>query len=172
MAEYVPHALHVQGHIPNTDTAMLELYRLLTIFLASKSIAELRTGHGESFDAISHVESLGDDEITRILLAVAITARVIDDRDGRILDLVAGPCGKLVTFADDEEIFTQLSLREACNKIIHAQKVHFDVSKTKDDQPYLNPSIYLYGTLHKKKWKAILDVVAFIKEYCTCVRYG
>jgi hypothetical protein len=172
MVEYVPQAGHIEGHIPNIDTTMLELYRLLTTFLASKNVAELRTGHGESFDAISHLESIGEDEITRILLAVAITARVIDDRDGHILDLVAGPCGTLVTFGDNEEIFQLLSLREACNKIIHAQKVRFDISKTNDDQPYLNPSIYLYGKLHKKEWKATLDVIAFIKEYCTCVRHG
>ncbi len=61
-----------------------------------------------------------------------------------------------------------LEIREACNKIIHAQKVRFDVEEI-GVQKYMNPIIYLYGTLQNKEWRATLDVIKFCKEYVTLV---
>jgi hypothetical protein len=169
MAEYVPRQGQIEGHHPNVDTAMLELQRLLAIFLSSEKFADLRKDdEGESFDPISHLESLQEDELTRILLALAITARVIDDRSGMVVDKVAGSCGLLqTTNPKGEELIEELSLRETCNKIIHAKNVRFDLEHTKSKKPYLGPFIYLHGELRGNQWKATLDVIAFAKEYCS-----
>ncbi|SFH61803.1 hypothetical protein SAMN05216299_1384 [Nitrosospira sp. Nsp14] len=48
-----------------------------------------------------------------------------------------------------------LGLPEACNKIIHARKISFDVEKI-GEHPYLNPYVYLYGKQNGKNWKATL----------------
>lgn len=177
MAEYVPTGADVsgEGHHPNTATAFLELHRLLSIIFASKSFAELRVGNGEEWELIDHLQQFEDDEITRILLSVSITARVIDDRYNRAFDLVARDCGKLIETNKYGKAETGLSLREACNKIIHAKKVLFDVSETETSQRYLNPIIHLHGERQKgqelQKWKAELDVIAFAKEYVLCLRH-
>ena len=173
MAEYESPQAEVfgEGHHPNTETAFLELYRLLAIIFASKRFAELRVGHGKKWEALDHLQQFEDDEITRILLAVSITARVIDDRNKKVFDLVARDCGTLIDMTVKGTSETGLSLREACKKIIHAKKVRFDTSELDTTQKYLNPVIYLYGERHKgQEWKAVLDVVTFAEEYVSCLR--
>jgi hypothetical protein len=170
MPEYIPPEGHrIDGHMPNTQTVSLELYRLLSIFLSSKSFAELRTGTGEEWEPIAHMEEHQEDEITRILLAVSITARVLDDRHNQCFDLAAGSCGILTDHLGEE---SPLSLREACNKIIHARVIHYDVLETPERQPYLEPFMYFYGERQNgAEWKAVLHVIDFAKEYLGCVRY-
>lgn len=158
-----------EGHFPNTGTALLELYRLLAIFLASKSFASLRTHYpGEGNDPIYKLQEVEDDEITRILLYLAIVARVIDDREQRIFELLGSTCGNVRTGGSDSEA-KPLELRDACNKIIHAKRIRIDVERD-GVQPYFNPFIYLHGeTPDRRPWNVTLDVVAFAKEYATLV---
>jgi hypothetical protein len=170
MAEYKnpQKGLIKEGHFPNTSNALLELYRLLALFLASKSFAALRTNYpGEGFDPIYKIQEVEDDEITRLLLSLAITARVIDDREDRVFELVGSNCGRLEKDVGTRDVEI-LDLREACNKIIHAKKVRGDVEE-ENGQTYLNPFIYLYGEQNGKSWKATLDIVAFSKEYVSLV---
>lgn len=117
MAEYVHPGAAVfgEGHHPNTENAFLELHRLLAIIFASKSFAELRVGNGEEWEPIDHLQQFEEDEITRILLFVSIAARVIDDRNNKVLDLVARDCGTLIDTDDKGTTQIGLSLREACN---------------------------------------------------------
>jgi hypothetical protein len=169
MAEYIPEQpQRTEGHFPNTSNVVVELHRLLAIFLASRRFAELCTGYpGERFDPIYKIQEVEADEITRILLNLAITARVVDDREQRIFELVGSDCGTLQRDTSKEQI-DQLDIREACNKLIHASTVRLDV----DDigvQKFLNPTIYLYGSLFGKSWRAELDVIKFCKEYVTIV---
>lgn len=170
MAEFVPPGSEVfkEGYKPNTEVVLVELHRLLAIFLASRSFADLRNDAGDNLTVFDHLQQCEGDEITRILLVVAITARVIDDREQKVFDLIAGNCGTLV----DGEERKDLTLREACNKIIHATKVRFDLSENDAKQKYLNPTIYLYGQRQNgTEWKATLDVLEFAREYVSCVRH-
>ncbi|MDO9468160.1 MAG: hypothetical protein Q7J36_12745 [Thiobacillus sp.] len=160
-----------EGHFPNTSNTVLELHRLLALFLASKSFAALRTNFpGEGFDPIYKIQDVEEDEITRLLLNLAITARVIDDRQDRALERVGSNCGQLEKNGGGDQQVEALNLREACNKIIHAKKIRFDVEEDAG-QSYLNPFIYLYGEQNGKSWKATLDIVAFSKEYFSLVCY-
>lgn len=153
------------------ETALLELYRLVAIFLASKNFAALRTNYpGEGHDAVYKLQECEEDEITRILLMLAITARVIDDREGRVYELVGTNCGKLQKNTS-RPVEEELTLREACNKIIHAKKVRLDVDEDERGQPYLNPYIHIYGEQGGTEWKATIDVIAFAKEYASCVSH-
>lgn len=168
MAEYVnpQEGTFKEGHFPNTSNALLELYRLLTIFLASKNFATLLTNDpGVGFDPFYQLQEVESDEITRLLLSLAITARVIDDRENRVLELIGSNCGEFQRDIQksDTEI---LDLREACNKIIHAKKKRCDIDEI-NGQTYLNPFMYLYGEQGPKHWKAKLDIVSFAKEYVT-----
>lgn len=56
-----------------------------------------------------------------------------------------------------------LIMYEACNKIIHAETINFDLRKLPNSHlSYLYPRIYIYGKKNKIKWRAILD----IQEFC------
>jgi len=171
MPEYIsPQLPRKEGHFPNTGNAVVELHRLLAIFLASRHFAELCEGYpGEGFDPIYQIQEVEGDEITRILLNLAITARVVDDREGRAFELVGSDCGTLQKDLRNQETDV-LEIREACNKLIHAETVRFDVEEL-GDQRYLNPIIYLYGTLQGRQWRAQLDVIKFCKAYFTFVCY-
>ncbi len=169
MAEYTPPDANVakEGYRPNTDSLLLELHRLLAIFLSSKGFAELRGDAGNNAHPFDYLQEREEDEITRILLAVAVNARVIDDREQRVFDLFSLDCGVLV----ESGVENGLSLRDACNKILHAQKFRFDLSETEARQQYLNPVIYLYGERQNGgAWKATLNVIAFVREL-SCIRH-
>lgn len=178
MAEYYPpqEDQFGSGHRPNTETALLELSRLLAIFLASKSFAALRKAHPEYPDVLDPLVEAQDDEITRILLTLAIIARVIDDREEGALDFIANEwCGDLeenVAAKPHHILVKHLSIRDACNKIIHAKRVHFDVDTDEQGQKYLNPFIYLYGKRQNgATWRATLDVLKFATQYAQTVKH-
>lgn len=169
MPEMIPQGQGVfkEGYKPNTKVAILELHRLVCIFLASKQMADLRQGPHDQSEVFDFLQDSEGDEITRILLTVAITARVIDDlQEGVFVLLEAGPCGTL----QDGQVQKNLSLREACNKILHATKIRFDVDENEQGQKYMNAKIYLYGQRNGVEWKATLDVLEFAKQYVKVVR--
>ncbi|WKT61905.1 hypothetical protein Q2E61_06830 [Microbulbifer thermotolerans] len=157
------------GHNPDMENAKVELHRLLTLFLASKSLSELiEDPSGERYDPILDIMEKERSEITRILLYLAILARVIDDREGRVFSSHDTDCGKLYTGADLSAI-NNLSLRDACNKIIHATKIRGDVDDA-SCPTHLNPKMYFYGTTQSgDEWKAELDIIEFAKKYATVV---
>jgi hypothetical protein len=58
----------------------------------------------------------------------------------------------------------KLAFREACNKIIHARRVHFDgTADTAGAHGALNPIVHLYGEKRRIPWKATVDLVAFCR---------
>ncbi|MDX2464907.1 MAG: hypothetical protein QNK31_10400 [Porticoccus sp.] len=167
MTEYIsPQENHMSGgHRPNMENAKLELHRLVAIFLASKNFSELvEDPTGEHYDPILDIQESESNEITRILLYLSTLARVIDDREHRFLDALATNCGYLYW----EEGYSRredLTLRDACNKIIHATKIRGDIDEV-SYPPHLNPTMYFYGTtLADKPWKAELNIIEFAKKY-------
>ncbi len=170
MPEKIPQGAGIfpEGFRPDSKLAILEIHRLVCIFLASKRFAELRDDDTPGNDVIDCLQECEEAEITRILLSVAVNARVIDDLQEGVFDFVGGACG---TLTDAKKGESELSLREACNKIIHAQKVRFDVSENEQHIPYVNPLIYLYGERNSVEWKAVLDVLEFAKKYVSVVRH-
>ena len=127
MTEHIPSEFTRSGHLPNTGVLVLDLHRLLTMFLSSKTLAEMRTE--EAGDPIGWLQQYEEDELHRILLSTAIAARAIDDRDNNFLDEYKTTCGQLISDTRHPETVVPLSLREACNKIIHAKDIHGDLDE-------------------------------------------
>ncbi len=103
MAEFIPPQEGVGGradHPPNVVATLIDLHRLVSIFLASRSFADLieaPAGHAsELHNPLFQLQACEEDEISRILLMLAITARVVDDANARLLELFAFPSGTLV----------------------------------------------------------------------------
>ena len=153
---------HREGHRPNIEIVFLDLYRLLSIFLSSKNFAMLRDEHG--LDTITALQEPEFDEITRILISSAITARIIDDRNERFLSKEGSECGKLINNLNNPKEDVPLTLREACNKIIHAEKIRTDLEE-ENHKKYFNPIMYFYGKYKGLEWKATLDVIQYATKY-------
>jgi hypothetical protein len=155
----------IGGHRPNVGDLLREIYELLAFFLASKPIAELE--QSRLYGPNDPVHGFGDAErdlTTNRLIAVAITIRILDDRHSAVFEMFTDYCGTITNDVANPLGTEGLGLRAACNKIIHARKVEFDVADTPSGQRYLHPFIYLEGTDRKKTWRANLDIVKFCRE--------
>lgn len=148
-----------KGHL--LSTTLVELHRLVSIFIASKGFADLM--ERPSFFTLQ--QQCQEDEIWRILLLLAITARVMDDANNQPLELLSDSCGTLVKDMARPDIAVPLVLREACNKIIHASGRDFDVKCNDRGRSYISTKLYLYGKKGQSEWKATLDVLSFAEEY-------
>jgi hypothetical protein len=169
MTEFFPDEFTRSGHFPNTGVLVLDLHRLLTMFLSSKKLAEMRTE--EAHDPIGWLQQYEEDELHRILLSTAIAARAIDDRDHKFLDNYETNCGQLISDTKHPEAVQPLNLREACNKILHAKVIHGDLDEV-DWKKYSNPILYFYGSYNGKDWKATLNVVDYVLKYVETIGMG
>lgn len=157
---------HNQGLRVDPERVRLLSFRLLTIFLASKELNTLRDGEYDSgSDVLSQYER---PEIEHLLLQIAILCRTADDNAiaGRTFHERYNPSvGKVYPDTAKPDL-TVLRLREACNKIIHQEKVNYEV--VEGEYPwnrYLEPILHIYGTQNNIEWKTVLDV----KEFCYAV---
>lgn len=150
-----------------------KLYQLACIVIASNDV------HALEHEPL-HLDwpTLATDyeiaEVRRLLVECAAFVRLSDDRWMRTHDhdslgsLVS--VGKLREPEDSEERI--LRLREACNKILHADR--FEPQFMKDQSipsnpPFLSPYWMIYGRRNGSAWKAELDVVAFAFVSARCV---
>lgn len=147
----------------------LDLYRLITCFYSSITFAEY--GEDYDYDRVRELQQeYEESEIVRLLVNIAVMARIVDDRNEPFPEQFRIQCGKLIVDLSEPTKLEPLSLREACNKIIHAKEFNWDIEqlKNEDDLPYpttryLAPRIYLYGAHGTNNWKAILEVSKFVR---------
>lgn len=157
-----------KGHKFDKDLLRRDIYRLVSYFMSSTTIAHyIDSAHllfesgGSQFVKLQNEYLL--DETCRILVQTAIVTRVIHDESPADPEEVVQPiCGTL-----EEPIGSKRKLkhRMACNKIIHAEKINFDYVE-RPDAAALNPIIYLYGYQKETRWKASLDLLAFADYSC------
>ena len=154
------------GHRPNLSTLRAELHYLLATFLASNEIARTAAEEFEAHRLFFDFREMEADAITKLLLSIAVTLRVLDDREDGTLEMMSLYCGLLVKDLSDPPGTTQgLSLREACNKIIHAKTVEFDRDETPGAHPHLKAFVYLAGQdQRRRQWTANVNVVHFVRE--------
>lgn len=106
--------------------------------------------------------------IQELLISTAVKLRIIDDlfkNAGKSVTKSTDIVGTLAKACNDNP--QDLSLREACNKIIHAKEFlpQSKVARIIDDfedREYL-PSIKLTGKKGGKTWSATID----LEKYCT-----
>jgi hypothetical protein len=155
------------GFFFDVQAFRLDLYRLLSAFLSTAEYARL--SRGIETERLSDLAiEFQEAEITRLLVTVAATVRVIQDREGAPAKKFAGVCGHL--FPDvGSKLKEPLSLREACNKIIHAKRFNFDAKplpvadRGLPNPTYtLRPLLHLYGNQRSTEWKAELNVLQFV----------
>ena len=142
----------------------LDLYRLVCMVLADRKVASL------SGDAIKELQAAYlRTEVVRILISCAAGLRIVFDQrpERKTLD-ARTDCGKLYRdWPAKKRDVEVLTLRQACNKIIHAKEFRFDEvvpnARVNPDEEgvYLKPCVYLYGTQNERDWRAKLELISF-----------
>lgn len=156
----------INGYPHDPQMLWVDLYYLALIFAGSEKISEFRSEGDSPYSLFWVFRNTEYSEISRRLISVAAILRNLMElnRDTTIQTLEVG---KFYRISNSNE-FAELTFREACNKVIHAEHINFDNS----DDPtvsspyvgYLNPIVYLYGTQNGVLWKTELGVFKFIKE--------
>ena len=142
-------------------------FRLLSIFLASKNLHGLCNGEYDSGADIlaNEFEKV---EIEHLMLQIATLFRSADT--SALEDLTFNQRWNPNVCLLEQPIESQaknLTLREACNKIIQVKEIKYEVVNGKYEwDRYLEPTIYLYGQKQKDNWRAILDIKTFCFEAC------
>lgn len=140
------------------------LYRLLSYFLASPGIARMITEEGHDYYVIQRmVDEHEEEEILDSLIYSAAFLRIADDLkqlhyDITKKDYMSAGVGQITINRTKKP----LSLREACNKIIHAKRIKYDFG----EEEYLNPVIHLSGTTpgSKKRWRAEINIKKYVES--------
>ena len=180
------------------DTIKLNAYRLLCVFFANKEIARLSDPDDRS-DAPSQLERMFfAREMTQLLLNIAIGVRVLDDQ---MKGLSSADSMRHAYFRGRDEVnrrhncmmFDEMSLRDVCNKVIHATTVEPHAAKgseshkideynlsgwseANDHAPgdvgpepdpieweHLSGNIRLGGVQGKEQWWHLLEVPIFVE---------
>ena len=164
----------------NNETVFRDAYKLLCIFLADRAIFEMTPPNQQVYGGSRRSEEplyrlrhqLVDDEINHTLINLAIYNRthmeLMKERFKR--ENPATVCGKLVE-GTQEETTKDLLFREACNKIIHAKTfratckrdgIISEFSYESSQSEPMHHEFWFFGD-HKKKWKAKLNILDFLR---------
>ncbi len=164
MSERVHRSGARTGFYTDTQILRLDLYRILCHFFASRNFAELSTGDAAWNPIAELADEFEESEIVRILVATSIYFRIFLDQNSLRGDPSGADSGLLTPDLSKPDQSQTLDLREACNKIIHARDVRFDVDYFDGYKPYLNPELHLYGDKSGVKWKAVIRIVDFVRD--------
>ena len=121
-------------YVLDVESIKLNSYRLISLFYANKEIA--RSTNPESRDGIAKLEDkFFFSEMSKLLIEIAISIRVLDDQMKVLPESSeikkAYDAAMIVTNKKHScMMFDELSLRETCNKIIHADLVEPHVEES------------------------------------------
>ena len=125
------------NYVLDREVIKLNAYRLICHFYANKEIAR----HSDPDTRDDSIAKLEDNyffrEISRLLLEVAISVRVLDDQMKTIsneseIRLSYEAAMRAVNHRYHCMMFEDMNLREVCNKIIHADIVEPHVQESED----------------------------------------
>lgn len=167
------HAVKGHAKLPTEDIRRA-LYALLTGFYASPKLHEIADARFSS----ELKGLLGDEEETMLqetMIFVAIRLRILDDY---VIGMKYAPyeiaAAKWVvgTLKDMKGGQQPLLLREACNKIIHAELFNWRrYGNTRSDAHGLAPEVMLHGSRGKKKWRCRISIDQFVECACFQLSY-
>jgi hypothetical protein len=158
MVKYEPPQTGLEGFTMNPARIRYDAYRLLATIYASQRFPH-EPIDTEDPRSLAHLASEFEaDEITHLLLTIAIAVRTTLNHETERAGLV---CGELA----DASGTKPLALREACNKVIHAEKIRADVELDGSRVVRQNPIMHLEGEAPSgERWTARLELEPFGKH--------
>lgn len=134
-------------------------YDLLAIFASSKEITKLE--HEKFSQLIEIKDKFEISKASKTLITLAIITRNILDSKTDNTKSNNLFCGEL----NENGISIKLKIREACNKIVHAEHIDFE-EIIENQYSHLSSIINLSGERRNKEWTAKFDVY----EFCLCLQ--
>lgn len=198
--------LPLSAYVLDRESIRLDAYRLLCLFYANKEIARQSDPVNHHPDPALLLERrYFPRELTRLLLSIAIAIRTLDDQMEQLPATNADRTKYLLArdYANGQHfcmMFDEMSLREVCNKIIHATVVephtqdgveshqydqylweswqlsHEDGGSDESNQPepipweHLSGSVRLGGKHFGKQWWHLLEVPTFVNAVFDLLR--
>lgn len=166
MPEFDSRKFGYDNVVINSSAIQIAVQRLLSIFLADNKLQKLYT-EGYFQGSWSIVEEIKEEQIIHLLLEIATLYRTEEFKFPNN-QYVKNEQNKLIVgrlHEPQNAPAIDLTMKEACNKIIHAETLNFNVNKLpKFERNYLTPKLFIYGTHRKKPWKAILDIILFCEK--------
>ena len=142
----------------------LEIYRLITILEASPALAVNSASDETDRNKIAFLRGLEFPEVSRIVVSLAAIIRSAIDADPRAYTAIhptslEKPVGILLPDTTQDatqlDVWEALNFREACNKVLHADKVEL---KRTPDTNALAGELLLEGRYRGMDWRAHLDL--------------
>jgi hypothetical protein len=166
----------IKGHLRlGLDDLRRDIYRLFTHFHGSGPLADLsNTDTGIYYANLQN--RFEEIEIRDLLLRLAVRIRILEDAYHETWqEPWSKPVGCLFSDSTKPE-HTALSVRETCNKVIHARYVNFCRTGVAEENEVifpLLPIIVLYGTRIRSPvfWKCELQVNDFLDSALTIAEY-
>jgi hypothetical protein len=164
-----------KGHF-TTDTSLIKIgHRLLSCLYATYDFEQLR--RDDDPDPMDDFCQFVDEDVSEWILTLAAIARITDDEQGTLKAVEPNfPNGVGALAEGDKQ--TPLSIREACNKIIHATAVRYEFAWSEenpiwrnwfrlqgyeDKGQYKTPALLLDGVRQNgQDWSARVELVPFI----------
>jgi hypothetical protein len=150
----------------------LEIYRLVSILAVSPALAEFEGSESDK-RRLEFLRNWERPEVSRIVVSLAAIIRSSLDAHsvggGFYTGTLEGEAlaRQVSTLFPDEgnpHLKEPLCFREACNKVLHADRVDFETKAVPSAAPApLTGRLILYGRRSKKEWRAELD----LKEYAS-----
>ena len=166
----------IRGHLRlGWDDLQRDIYRLFTHFHGSGALADQsNTDTGVYYANLQ--QRFEELEIQDLLLRLAVRIRILEDA---YRETWQEPWSKSVGSLFDDSTRKEnvpLSLREACNKVIHARHVNFcRTGAAEEDEVIfpLLPTVILYGTRVRSPifWKCELQINEFLDSALTIAEY-
>lgn len=155
-----------KGYTIKIENVYRDLFYLLTIFLSDEKIAKTFRSNKDQLHKICGVN---DDEIARLVINCATTARIIMDQKKKNTNGTHS-VGIWIENTKKPNKIKKLSIREACNKIIHAKELQFEVKKVKKDIYSLKPKLILIGDYNDQTWEVEINIIEFIRKYIQFIK--
>lgn len=168
------------GLIINNEQLIKLGHRLLCLFFSAYDFETLYRDSDPQLrdpDPLDSFRQYEDDEISETLLTLAALARASDDEYGLLKTASSVFPDGVGTLKTDKGV-EPLTLREACNKIIHAESFTCELAKTTENPiwkkwyqvqgyevkgDFKAPAIIISGTSQNEKvWAACIQVVPFV----------
>lgn len=162
------HAVTGHAKLPSYDIR-LALYALLTGFYASPKLHEIAQTRFSS-ELKGLIDDAEEATLQEKMISAAIRLRILDDYAlGKNDPLYAIAARKWIVGSLDDRSGKKepLTLREACNKIIHAELFNWSrYGTSRSDMHGLAPQVIVHGSRGKQKWRCRIVVDQFVE--CAC----
>jgi len=143
------------------------IYELSTIIFGSEGLAKLSTGDNrDEFDKLRVRHEVA--QASKLLIEIAVVLRNLIDSPSWPMDKiheihVKDRSEKSVGTIMVNEKKSELSFRETCNKLIHAESISFGMNSIPNKMDYLDGNVTIHGKKQKKPWVAEVELSDFIR---------